>query len=203
MSLNTRKRTIPPVESLQPFTDVELLKLKFAQLYVFPKPEKNLTPWQRTIGELCREVQSVSNFSPRATPVVTRNTLTIGTISNPYEIFQVSPVLSSGDGSWGECLQTWRNQGTQISAMSTQSLLTKEDKEKSSNIPNAPRFMAVNHLPGKSLAAFKRQGLGKVSGKSSNVMENNEKTTRLSIEKSRAYSWPRIRIRMVYCSKVI
>ena len=53
--------------------------------------------------------------------------------------------------------------GEQISEMSTQSLLTQEDKVKSSNIPNAPIFAAWNHLSGKSLAAFKIQVLGKVS----------------------------------------
>ena len=150
-----------PSESLQSFTDVELLKLKMAQLYVLPQIRKRIIQQEKeSSGKACEEVQFVSNFSTYATPRVSRNTLTLGKIPNPYGIFEVPPVQSSGMGSLAECLRTWKNTGKPISEMSTQSLLTQENRVKSSN---APRFTAWAPLSGKSLSSFRQQGLGKVS----------------------------------------
>ena len=133
-------------ESLQSFTDAELPRVKWPNCTSYPKPEKNLTKWKEQSGKASDEVQLASNFSTYTTHRVSRNTLTIGNISNPYGRFEVSPALCLGGGSWAECLQTWRNTWKQISAMSTKSSLTREDCVESSNIANAPRFAAGNPL---------------------------------------------------------
>ena len=98
-----------PVETLQFFCICWTKAKDRPVVRLNPKWEKNLTTGKMAIGKVCKDAQSASNYSSYATPLVTRNTLTIGTIPNPYGIFQVSPVLSSGEGSWTECLQTWEN----------------------------------------------------------------------------------------------
>ena len=66
-------------------------------MFVLPKSQKGVLEQKRDFPEKARqEVQLVSNFSSYATPIVTMNNLTLCNISNPYEIDQVSPVLSSG-----------------------------------------------------------------------------------------------------------
>ena len=127
-----------PVEPLKPFTDVELLRLDIAQLSILPKSQKRILEQTRdSHGKSRKEVQLVSNFSPYTATIVNKIKLTLGNIPNPYEIIQVSPVLSLGGGSWAECLQTWRNPRKQISEMSAESLITQEGKARQRNISNA------------------------------------------------------------------
>ena len=134
-------------ESLHPFTDVELLRLKMAQLHVLPQSQKRILQKEKSLrGKLAKKYNWPRIFRLAQPHRVSRNTLTIGNISNPYGRFEVSPALCLGGGSWAECLQTWRNTWKQISAMSTKSSLTREDCVESSNIANAPRFAAGNPL---------------------------------------------------------
>ena len=101
-----------PVEPLKSFTDVELLRIDMAQLFALPKSPKRILEQKRNSpGKARKAVQLVSNFSSYATPVVDRDNLPLGNISNPYEIIRVSPVLSLGEGLWIECLQTWVTRG--------------------------------------------------------------------------------------------
>ena len=132
---------------LKPFTDVELLKIDTARFPALPQNRKGiLQQAEESEKKLPGEIQLVSNFSSCTTPIVNRNTLTLGNISNPYGISQVSPVLSSGGGSWAERLQTWGNQGRQISEMSTKSLFAQEGEVIHYNAPIAPRFRAGGSL---------------------------------------------------------
>ena len=62
-----------------------------------------------------------------------------------------------------ECLQTWRNPATQISAASEKSLSTQEDKVVSHNIAHAHKFKPGGPLSKISLASCKRRGVGKFS----------------------------------------
>ena len=153
-----------PLEPLKSFTDDELLRLDIVRLFVLPKSQKGVLEQKRDFPEKARqEVQLVSNFSSYATPIVTMNNLTLCNISNPYEIDQVSTVLSLGEGSRIECLQTWSNQGKQISEMSTESLRTQEEKAIQYNVSNAPRIRDGGPLSKRSLASYKREDMGEVS----------------------------------------
>ena len=98
-----------PVEPLKPFTYVEILMLDMAQLFVLPKAKNGSPNRKETHREITKSSTVGSNSSSYATPIVTKANLTLGNISNPYEIIHVSPLLSSW--TWVECLQTSRNQG--------------------------------------------------------------------------------------------
>ena len=49
-----------------------------------------------------KAIQLVSNFNPSLAPEVKQIDLIIGNILNPYDVIRVTPVHSSGEGSWGE-----------------------------------------------------------------------------------------------------
>ena len=88
-----------PVEPLKSFTDVELQRIDMPQLSFLPKSRKRIVEQNRDSPAKSRkEVQFVSNFSSYTTPIVNKGKLTLRNITNPYEIAQVSPVLSLGEG---------------------------------------------------------------------------------------------------------
>ena len=121
-----------PAESLQSLTDVELLKLKMVQLYVLPQSQKRIIQQEkRAIGKACEEVQLVSNFATYTAPRVSRNALTLGKIPISYEIFEVAPVLSSGEGSWTEWIQTWGNAGGNFGNVDTSLTNSRRQGKKS------------------------------------------------------------------------
>ena len=112
-----------------------------AQLYVLPESRGRILQNEKSQrGKARNGAQAASNLSTYATPRATGNTLTLGNISSPYEIFEFPPSLCLGEGSWTNCIRTWGNAEKQISEMPTTALVTQEDDVKSSNIANAPRF---------------------------------------------------------------
>ena len=60
-------------------------------------------------GKSQKEAQLAPNFNPFAGPEVRKIELTLGNIPNPFEIYQVSPVHSSGEWPYAQWLQTWIN----------------------------------------------------------------------------------------------
>ena len=110
------------------------------------KPKTDLRTEKKLPAKSRKGAQLVSNFSSYATPIVDKNKLTLGNVSNPYEAIHFSPVLSLGKGSWVECLQTWRNAGEQISEMSAESLITQEEKSNNTTYLTPPELAPESSL---------------------------------------------------------
>ena len=127
-------------ESLRTFPDVQLLRLKMAHVHVFPHSRRRISQMQKSsTNKANKEAQLVSNFPPYTTPKITRTILTMCEILNPHEIFEITPVLSLGEGSAMEVPQTWRNPGKSISDMSAKALTSHRDKAQTSNLPKCSK----------------------------------------------------------------
>ena len=107
-------------------------------------------------------MQLVSNYSNYPDPIASINKPTLGKIPNPYEVIQVSKVLSLRNASWLES-PNWGNPGNHISEMPAQSLIKQEEKTNRRNIESALRFRAGKPLFKGSLSSFKRKDMDKVS----------------------------------------
>ena len=101
-----------PLEFLTPLKGSELLKLEEAQLYDLPRSRKtNLRIEKGSPSKSRKAIQLVCNFTPYSDPEVGKIELTLCNIPNPYAIFQVAPLHSSGGWPKAQLLQTWRNTG--------------------------------------------------------------------------------------------
>ena len=105
----------------------------------------------------------VSNSNPFANPEVRKVDLALGNISNPFGIFQVSPLHSSGEGTLAQWLQTWGSPGKPISEMSADSLVAQEGKAQQNNVSNAPRVRAGKHLAKGPMGSYRRKDTGGIS----------------------------------------
>ena len=149
-------------ESLEKFSDAQLLGLKMAQVRVLPHSQKRiLKNAKRPTKEAGKEVQLVSNFSSYTTQKVTRLIQTLGKILNPHEVYEFPPVVNLGEGSWIKDLQTRRQPGKLVSDMSTKSLSPQQDESRKYNLANTPKFEAAEHISLKSTSAIKQELYGK------------------------------------------
>ena len=73
----------------------------------------------------------------------------------------MTPLLSLGEGSAIDLIETWRNPGKPISDMSVKSLTSQQDRAQTYNLANAPKFEAGEVISKKTLAGNKRIGAGK------------------------------------------
>ena len=97
--MSTDMRRAETYHFLASLTDAELLNMEEVQLYVLPRSKKtNLRIGKGSPGKSRKEAQFVSNSNPFGNTEVGEVDLTLGNIANPFDIFQVAPVHSSGKG---------------------------------------------------------------------------------------------------------
>ena len=102
-------------------------------------------------------MQLVSIFSSYTTPKVTRLIQTLGEILNPIEVYEFSPVVNLGEGSWIKDVQTRRQPGKLVSDMSAKALSPQQDKDQKYNLANTPKFEAGEHISLKSTSSIKQE----------------------------------------------
>ena len=133
-------------------------------MYVLPRRKPNHRIKKGSPANSQNAIQLVCNYDSYTSAHVKSVSLKLGQIPDPYEVIQVAPVRSLGEGSNSQWPQAWRGAGKPISEMSVNSLRPQEERDK--------RFNALNDIgarPGKPLdkgplSSYQQKGLERASG---------------------------------------
>ena len=123
-------------EGLESLTGKELLKLSMIKIFVLPGSRQRIDTNQKK-----EEVELVPNIESYATPEVTKLVQTVGKIANPHDQYKTSVAYLENNAILTD-LKTRRQHAKPFSDISTEQLVSHEERIKIRKYDDSPKFEA-------------------------------------------------------------